>query len=504
MLYFFLIILLIMSWICLWKLSKTIVETKDKLHSIVELNSALICEIDLKGFILHANPLIEEITGFTSHQVEGKPFSSFISNEDKEKCGEYLDIIKQDEVSHFEATIMHYNGNRVQIGVKCIPIHIKKKVTGYYLIAKDITERKMMERALSESEEKYRLITENTSDFIALADPQGKILYATQSHQCIAGFQGNNLSYFSVHPEDWERVKQVFKDIVADKTPGQAEYRVPHVNGGWITFESRGMPILNDRGMVEKIVIVSRDITERKKTDELLLKSEKLSVAGQLAAGVAHEIRNPLTTLRGFVQLLQSSDQVNQKYYDIMLSELDRINLIVSEFLILSKPHLRHFDRKDVAIILESTVALLDPQANMQNIRIGMNNESNYSFVNCEENHLKQVFINLIKNGMEAMPSGGNLKITIDNPDDKQLHVEIVDEGVGVSDEQLKRLGEPFFTTKSTGTGLGLMICYKIIADHNGKIAITSEIGEGTTVDIFLPLHQEINQEKEEKLHFVE
>ncbi|WP_209809289.1 PAS domain-containing sensor histidine kinase [Ammoniphilus resinae] len=493
-----------MSWIFLWTLFKRVVETKDKLHSIVELNSALICEIDLKGFILHANPLIEDITGYTTHEVKGKPFSSFISEEDKEITGEYLEIIKQDTVSHFEATVIHCNGKHVQIGVKCIPIRIKKKVMGYYLIAKDITRRKTMEKALSESEEKYRLITENTSDFIALADPQGKILYATQSHQCIAGFQENNLSYFSVHPEDWERVKQVFKDIVVDKTPGQAEYRVPHVNGGWITFESRGMPILNDRGRVEKIVIVSRDITERKKTDELLIKSEKLSVAGQLAAGVAHEIRNPLTTLRGFVQLLQSSDKGNQKYYDIMLSELDRINLIVSEFLILSKPHLRHFDRKDVANILESTVALLDPQANMQNIRIEMNNDSNSSFVNCEENHLKQVFINLIKNGMEAMPNGGNLKITVRNVDAQQLHIEIVDEGVGVSSEQLKRLGEPFFTTKSTGTGLGLMICYKIITDHNGKIAITSEIGEGTTVNIFLPLYQEVKQEAEEKLHYVE
>lgn len=213
--------------------------------------------------------------------------------------------------------------------------------------------------------------------------------------------------------------------------------------------------------------------------------SEQLMMAGVLAAGIAHEIRNPLTSLRGFVQLLRDKQP---EYTDIMLSEIDRINSIVTELLQLARPRTGEYEHKAIKEVLTSVVNFMNSQANLHNIRLltRFDESSSHTMLYCEANKLKQVFINLIKNGIESMPSGGDIHIAATRSGE-HIHIVIRDQGTGMSQAQLNQLGTTFYTTKAGGTGLGLMITQTIIQEHHGTIQFSSEPGGGTTVTIVLP-----------------
>jgi signal transduction histidine kinase len=240
---------------------------------------------------------------------------------------------------------------------------------------------------------------------------------------------------------------------------------------------------------IEQVII--RDISERKKNEELLINSEKLYVAGQLAAGIAHEIRNPLTSLKGFLQLIASGRGNKDNFYDIMKSELVRIESIVSELLMLSKPQIYELAFKDTRQMMTDTVNLLETQAILHNVIIEFQAGSKPLWVMGVENQLKQVFINVLKNAIEAMPDGGVVTISMSHDEDGAVNIRIQDQGSGISKEQLSKIGQPFYTTKDKGTGLGLMVTYKIVDNHQGQITAESELGIGTTFIIRLPYHEQ-------------
>jgi signal transduction histidine kinase len=229
--------------------------------------------------------------------------------------------------------------------------------------------------------------------------------------------------------------------------------------------------------------------SEPKKEQEKLRQYEQLSVLGELAAGIAHEIRNPITSLKGFLQLIESSDSKSSPYTGIMLSEIDRINMIVSELLILGKPKELKIHNHSIADILETVVTLTRTQAILYNIDINLLIPCTLRQVslNCDENRLKQVFINIVKNAIEAMKQEGviSVKVAMNNG---FVVVNIIDQGEGISKEKLAKLGKRFFSTKENGTGLGLMISFTIIEEHGGKMNIQSEKGKGTNVQIILPV----------------
>jgi signal transduction histidine kinase len=244
-------------------------------------------------------------------------------------------------------------------------------------------------------------------------------------------------------------------------------------------------PIRDGKGNLVAVTSITRDISERKRTDELLRRSDKLSMVGQLAAGIAHEVRNPLTSIKGFIQLFQ--EKINPEYVQVMLSELDRIELIITEFLSLAKPHATYFKKKGLEGIIKSTLAIVETQAIMKGIEVKTTWADITPFIHCDENKLKQVLINILKNGMEAMPMGGKIYIQL-HQEQQHVHIRIIDEGCGISEQRLQKLGEPFYSSKEKGTGLGLMICFKIIEEHNGRIEIESKEGKGTAVNIILPV----------------
>jgi signal transduction histidine kinase len=207
---------------------------------------------------------------------------------------------------------------------------------------------------------------------------------------------------------------------------------------------------------------------------------------------VAHEIRNPLTTLRGFLQLQQHTGKMNLEHTGLMLSELDRINLIVGEFLILAKPQATRFATRDVRDVFRSVLSLIDSEGHLHNVTFTTSFTEAPCLVSCEENQLKQVFINLLKNGIEAMPSGGRIHTHIASKND-QITISITDEGIGIPDDMIPKIGNPFFTGKESGTGLGMMISQRIIHSHQGLMEIKSQVNVGTTIIITLPALKEGN-----------
>lgn len=246
-------------------------------------------------------------------------------------------------------------------------------------------------------------------------------------------------------------------------------------------------PLLDENMDVDGWAVIIRDITEKKQAQELLIKSEKLSIAGELAAGIAHEIRNPITSIKGFLQLMQSSNFEKQIYYDIMSSEINRIEQILSELLMLAKPQAVHFAWKDVTVLIKDVVTLLGPQATLNNVQIITDFKTDIALIMCEENQIKQVCINFIKNAIDAMPDGGKLVIQLVSTADHELIIRFVDEGYGISEELISKLGQPFYTTKEKGTGLGFMVSKRIVENHQGTVSICSEIGKGTAIEVKLP-----------------
>ncbi len=295
------------------------------------------------------------------------------------------------------------------------------------------------------------------------------------------------------HSEDLEADMKLWRKLVLGEIDHyQIEKRYIHKSGDlkWgllnVTVERDPQGIDMNDIFIFQIV----DITEQKLREEKAKESEKLSLIGELAAGIAHEIRNPLTSIRGFVQLDQGEDTEDKKKlrYEVMLSEIDRINEIVSELLVLAKPATESYGLRSIYNKLNHVVTLLEGQANLCNVRIIKEFDAKLSTVLIHSlGNLKQVFINVLKNAIESMAKGGEVRIQTYCLDDK-VCIRFIDQGYGIPKDELDKIGNPFFTTKENGTGLGVMVSQRIIQNHKGHMRIESEVGHGTTVEIILPL----------------
>ncbi|WP_336784394.1 ATP-binding protein [Paenibacillus illinoisensis] len=345
-------------------------------------------------------------------------------------------------------------------------------------------------------------IINQTADAIHITDLDGKVLRVNRAFEQLYGWRSReveNRRLKIIPPEAEEEMKQQHAQLIEGLSITSNETIWMKKDGTRVEVSVSTAPVRDELGEITALISVSRDITSRNRMEELLRRSEKLTTVGQLAAGVAHEIRNPLTTLRGFLQLQQETNKLNHRHLDLMLSELDRINLIVGEFLILAKPQAVHFQERDIRFILGDVISLLDSQAHLHGVEFVLNASSDSAMVHCEENQLKQVFINLLKNGMEAMPNGGSIRIRLDHDEElNRVRIEIKDEGIGIPEEMMPKLGEPFFTNKESGTGLGLMVSQRIIQSHKGMMDIKSVMNKGTTVIIDLPATKQLPESVEE------
>lgn len=297
--------------------------------------------------------------------------------------------------------------------------------------------------------------------------------------------------------------------MITNKTPDdfltfeEAKVRLPFYekawNGEYINYEGfrNGVyylvfliPIKQDNKVVE-VMGTTFDITRERINERFNKQAEKLAMVGQLAAGIAHEIRNPLTSLKGFTQILKEhTTEKNQLgYLEIMLGELNRIEQIVNEFMLLSKPHdSLNIKETNIQTLIQSVIKFLTPETALHNVKINSDFRSEI-IASCDENQIKQVLLNLLQNAFDASPEKSEIVILLEVLNRDYFQITIKDYGYGISEERQKNLFEPFFTTKEKGTGLGLMTCKRIIELHHGKISISSKENMGTIVEIMLPFH---------------
>lgn len=361
-----------------------------------------------------------------------------------------------------------------------------------YLIIKKHEALKQLEQ----KEHELLTLINNMPDFVCFKDGEGRWLLANEYGLSLYELQ--NVDYKGKTDLDLGEYSPHFKEAFAyctdtdertwqegKNTRDEESFAIPC--GELKTFDVIKVPLFYPDGKRRALVTIGRDISSLKKAEQLLVNKEKMSVVGELSAGIAHEIKNPLTAIKGFIQLIQKSGKTNKDHVNLVLSEIDRINEIVSEMLILSKPHTKKlviFPLKDA---IQYVIDLVSNESLKNNIHIHLNNIDESTLVKGDINGLKQVFLNLIKNAMEAMPTGGVIDISSLYTSEDYITIKIRDDGMGISAENQKLLGHAFFTSKEKGMGLGLTITYKIIQEHNGHISIESKESEGTVVTLSLP-----------------
>ncbi|WP_167568967.1 ATP-binding protein [Brevibacillus migulae] len=255
---------------------------------------------------------------------------------------------------------------------------------------------------------------------------------------------------------------------------------------------SRAAPLSRDgMGGLLLAVIFAGYLRETALMRIQLQNSEKLTLISELAASVAHEVRNPLTVVRGFVQLLRDGvDKERKEYIKLVLAELDRAEFIISDYLNLARPQDEMIETFDAAEMMREIKQVMFSYALMNRVQLKAHLEEGALYTRGDKLKCKQALMNLIKNGIEAMPGGGTIVLSAERIA-QQVMLRITDTGQGMSPAQLKQMGQPFFTTKEKGTGLGLLVSIRIVEAMGGTIHFASELGKGTEVTVMLPLHMQ-------------
>lgn len=353
-------------------------------------------------------------------------------------------------------------------------------------------KNKTMEQALISKEGYLQLFFETAKDAIAVYDSNNRIiainpafeeLYGWTSEECI----GQPLRLYPL--ENAEAAEIRTRHVQQGGSYSLLETEDIKKDGSRFHAQITLSPIIDQNGHVVATSVISRDISYQKEAEKLIVQSEKLKLAGEIAAGVAHEIRNPMTVISGFVQMMQSdADYPYKEYTRLIRSELDRINLIISEFLVLAKPQASSFKKISLRKILDDTIALFGPELNLHGILFDYCWEMDDFIIEGEEHRIKQVLINLMKNAIEASGNPGEISLIVEMRDEQTVAIQLQDHGKGMSKEELDQIFEPFYTTKETGTGLGLIVSQKIIQEHGGTLTIESEPGCGTLAILALPV----------------
>ncbi|WP_171654167.1 PAS domain S-box protein [Paenibacillus foliorum] len=465
-------------------------ESEERFRHLVELSPAPIIVYGEDYSILFVNgAAINLLAATIASELIGKPVNQFVHSDSVDSfCVEIKHLLTESNPSNtIELRMVRLDGSILDIEARGVPIKYSGKKAVQFL-CNDVRDRKIAEETLRESDRRYQMLLKLSPE-PAIAHDGELIVYANDAALKLLGAESREeligkslLSFF--HPDCQDAFRETM--LLVKETDAQlslAQAKLITLNNEVVEAEGSSVYVYKHLN-VPLIQTVFRDITERKRTEEMIIRSEKLSIVGQLAAGVAHEIRNPLTTLKGFTQLLKAGKR-NDAYIDLMQVELERINQIVNEFMVIAKPQNVELQQHDLYKIIDDVIQFMEMQAIMSKVEIRYNLIENVICI-CNQDQLKQVFINILKNAIEAMPSGGNIEIRMTCTEDS-IGIQFFDDGTGIPEEILTRIGEPFFTTKETGTGLGIMVCHKIIEAHHGTMQIESELNKGTQIKIVLP-----------------
>ncbi|TGE38405.1 PAS domain S-box protein [Desulfosporosinus fructosivorans] len=383
-----------------------------------------------------------------------------------------LKVMKEGQPKRFEAFV-------TQIG-QWLEISISPTESGISIFSRNIDERKKIEKAVEEEHQRLYSLFHSFPGLIYVQEDNHNIRFANSNFQAKFGpYEGkpcyevivglNTPCSDCLHRIDTKDFKSRWKEVVFDNR----------------FYEVYAQPFTDADGsrLVFKVLL---DITERKNADRELARLERLNMVGEMAAGIAHEVRNPLTTVRGFLQLLTTKENTKQyqEFYELMIEELDRANFIISDFLSLAHDKTFDFELTNISEMVRNLFPLLAADALNQDKEIILELEQVPDILG-NINELRQLLLNITRNGLEAMPVGTILTIqTLRVEED--IILRVCDQGAGIDPVIFEKLGTPFMTTKDQGTGLGLAICQTIAVRHHAVISYESN-SSGTTVTVKFP-----------------
>ena len=361
---------------------------------------------------------------------------------------------------------------------------------------------------LATSEAKYRGLVDH-APFGIFTTKGMQITFSNRYNQELAGFDPDapvdpDAFRERIHPEDRERVISEFAESVRRREPCETVFRFLHQDGVVCKVLSRRLPIAGGDGLQPVYVGFNVDITALEDLQARLSRAEHLATLGQVAAGIAHELRNPLVGIGSTASLLLddfSVDDPRRTDIGVILKEAKRLDRIVNQIVEYARPRELAPVRFSLADVIDEVVKTLDVQLQAKHLRIQVSLSPIIGPLHADRDQMKQVLLNVIHNAIDASPmEGAAIDVTafeLSRQERPGMVVQIKDAGVGIAPEALSRVFEPFFTTgKRHGTGLGLAICRNIVEGHGGDMHMTGEVGKGTTVRIWLPLSQESHRVK--------
>jgi len=432
------------------------------------------------------------------HTPEEK--ARYLIREAKRARGEFVaempevDIIRQDgSIRHLQIfrDKVSWNGREV-----------------FQIVYHDITERRQAEESLRASEEKYRVIVENSSDVIFTTDAREDYVYVSPSVTKVFGYQPEELigkPFISfIHPDDLGIIKEEIRRTYEPdfSFASDIEYRLRHASGEWRWVISKGNRVADANGNFLHFIGIIRDVTalkqaqeERQRMEDKAQVASRLAVVGEMAAGVAHEINNPLTGVLGFSQMLLEKPNVPEDVkaeLRLIVDGSQRVADIVKRLLTFARQTKPVKSVTDINSLIDNTLKLREYVFKTANINVVTRFDPELPWSVVDPGQMQQVFLNIIVNAEQAMKTAhgrGTLTVTTETKGNN-IFLSFQDDGPGIKPENMKRLFEPFFTTKAPGegTGLGLSLSRSIILEHNGRMSVESQFGHGANFVIELPV----------------
>jgi len=466
---------------------------------------------DAEGRIEWVNPEFTRMTGYTLDDTRGRTPRILASGQHDAAFYERLwSTIRAGRVWRGEMLNRRRDGTTYCEEQSITPVRADhdpaSRITHFVAIKQDITERKHAEALVRRSEEYYHALIDNALDVIVVIGAEGIVRYASPSVERILGYRPDEMVGTStlgrLHPDDLPTIEALLRR--GAKTPGftvSVEYRIRHRDGSWRTFEAIASNLL-DHPAVAGIIVNARDVTERKRDEQTqerlqahLRQSEKLAAMGELLAGVAHELNNPLAVVIGHAALLaHTSDPAVAARGAKIARAAERCGRIVKNFLALARQYPPERTSVRLNQIVEEALEVLAYPLRVDNVEVVTELAPEIPALAADAHQLQQVLVNLVTNAHQAMRAvTGRRRLTIRSGRDTaagSVWLEVGDTGAGIPPEVEARLFEPFFTTKplGQGTGLGLSICRGIVESHGGHLSVNGGPGHGATFRVELPL----------------
>jgi len=395
----------------------------------------------------------------------------------KHKTADYMSLVQLFESNLILISTMFIMGWFVG-GVTNLENRHREQLRAYISsFHSEIMQRKAVEEQLSMLSQ----AVEQSPVLIMITDANGNINYINQKYTSTTEYLPEEVYGKNI----WARRDQskectaIYQTVKSGKA-WQGEIKNRKKNGEFYWERVTIAPFSNKKGEITHLIRVSEDITECKRIEKEMARIAQLNLVGEMAAGIAHEIRNPMTSVRGFLQLLGDKEECSRykNYFDMMISELDRANSIITEFLTLARNKAMLLKKQNLVTIIRTLLPLLQKEGIKTDKYIQADLEEVPDLL-LDEDEIRQLIINLVRNGLEAMPPGGKVIIRT-YTEDNEVVFSVQDEGKGISAEVLEKIGTPFFTTKDKGTGLGLAVCYSIATRHKATISVDTSPGGST------------------------